>query len=228
MTLFAGNRGRYSGTAMADRSPLVFDGAFRARLAELMRWRRDLRRFRPYPVGDAFLERLIGLAALAPSVGNSRPWRFVEVTDATRRAAVRRDFEPCDAAALAAYAGEKARLYASLELAGRDRAPVQLAVFADFETSDGHGQATMPETPRCSVVGAITALWRAAGAHGVGVGRVSVLDSARLSAILEVPASWSLVTTLGLGHPEEEHAELELKRHGWQEGLDVGAFVVEP
>jgi len=34
------------------------------------------------------VERLLGLAALAPSVGLSEPWRFVLVESADRRAAI--------------------------------------------------------------------------------------------------------------------------------------------
>ena len=52
-----------------------FDAPFRARLEDLFRWRRDVRRFRAETVEDALIDELIGLAALAPSVGNSQPWR---------------------------------------------------------------------------------------------------------------------------------------------------------
>ena len=50
-----------------------FDADFLNRLEDLIRWRRDVRRFRPNPVDDALVTRLIGLAALAPSVSNSQP-----------------------------------------------------------------------------------------------------------------------------------------------------------
>src|SRR6516165_9999100 len=62
-----------------------FDAAFRARLRDLLLWRRDVRRFRPDPLPKDTLESLIELACLAPSVGLSQPWRFVIVEDAARR-----------------------------------------------------------------------------------------------------------------------------------------------
>ena len=63
-----------------------FDHAFRARLRDLLVWRRDVRRFRRDPLPGGTLEALIELACLAPSVGLSQPWRFVIVDDDARRA----------------------------------------------------------------------------------------------------------------------------------------------
>lgn len=212
---------------MTDDAPPRFDSAFRDRLAELFRWRRDVRAFRTDPVDAGLIDDLLGLAALSPSVGNSQPWRFVVVEDSRLRAAVRRNFEECNREALADYAGERARIYATLKLSGLDRAPVHIAVFADEATVLGHGlgQKTMPETLRYSVVAAINSLWLAARAHGVGVGWVSILDPARLGAILEVPESWSLIAYLCIGYPEEEHTDPELDRRGWQKRQDAETFI---
>ncbi len=71
---------------------LEFDDAFRRRLRELLTWRRDVRRFRRDALPSGTLERLIGLACLAPSVGLSQPWRFVLVDKPACRAAVRANF----------------------------------------------------------------------------------------------------------------------------------------
>ena len=70
-------------------TPMDFDDAFRARLRDLLVWRRDVRRFRRDPLPRGTLERLIQLACLAPSVGLSQPWRFVIVDDPAHRAAIR-------------------------------------------------------------------------------------------------------------------------------------------
>jgi 5,6-dimethylbenzimidazole synthase len=198
--------------------PPRFDASFHRQLEQLFRWRRDVRRFREDVLDEALLDRLLALSLLAPSVGNSQPWRFVKVDDAARRAEVRRNFEACNRDALAALAGERAQVYARLKLSGLDRAPVHLAVFVDAETSLGHGlgRRTMPEMLAYSVVGAVHALWLAARAHGVGMGWVSILDPMRVRDILAVPRDWSLVAYLCLGWPEEEHLDPELERAGWQ------------
>ena len=198
--------------------PPRFDAAFRRQLEELFRWRRDVRRFRTDALEEGLVDRLIALALLAPSVGNSQPWRFVKVDDNERRLLVRHNFEACNSKALSAYYGEQAALYARLKLSGLERAPSQLAVFVDPATHLGHGlgRRTMPETLTWSVVGAVHALWLAARAHGVGLGWVSILEPGRVREILVVPETWALVAYLCLGYPEEEHLDPELERAGWQ------------
>jgi 5,6-dimethylbenzimidazole synthase len=205
-----------------------FDDEFRARLRDLMVWRRDVRRFRTNPLPAGTVDRLIATACLAPSVGLSQPWRFVIVDSPDRRRAVRDDFAASNAAALASYADEQAARYAALKLAGLAEAPAQLAVFADRTTETGHGlgRRTMPETAEYSVVAAITAMWLAARAEGIGMGWISILDPARITAILDVPESWRLVGYFCLGFPEAEHAEPELERAGWEERRPAGSFVL--
>ena len=211
-----------------DEIPL-FDAAFRARLKELFEWRRDVRRFRRDPVDGALIDEVIGLAALAPSVGFSQPWRFVKVDDPKRRAGVRENFRACNREALDDYHGERAKLYASLKLSGLEEAPVQIAVFCDETTTVGHGvgQKTMPETRRYSVVTAVHTLWLAARAHGLGVGWVSILEPEAVGAVLDVPADWTLVAYLCVGTPEEEHKDPELERCGWEDRQDFSDIVLE-
>ena len=82
-------------------TPPVFDEAFRAKLTELMVWRRDVRRFIPHkPVPPELVPELLQTAALAPSVGNSQPWRFVLVEESARRAKVIANFERANKEAL--------------------------------------------------------------------------------------------------------------------------------
>src|SRR5438045_9241197 len=85
-----------------------FDDAFRARLRELLVWRRDVRCFRRDPLPAGTLDRLIHLACLAPSVGLSQPWRFVIVEDAMPRPATRTNFERCHGDGLAAHTPHRA------------------------------------------------------------------------------------------------------------------------
>ena len=204
---------------MTDPGPLTrFDDGFRDGLERLLRWRRDVRRFRTDPLDPVLLDRLLDLADLAPSVGNSQPWRFVAVETPAARAAMRANFEAANADALAAQPGERRNLYASLKLAGLDRAPVQLAAFTDTGTAQGHGlgRRTMPQTLEHSTVMAVHTLWLAARATGIGIGWVSILDPERLCRDLAVPDNWRFTAYLCVGYPEEEHADPELERAGWQ------------
>ena len=205
-----------------------FDAAFRDRLVELLTWRRDVRRFRGDALPAGLLEHLLEIAALAPSVGLSQPWRFVLVEDAGRRAEVRANFERANASALAAYEGPEAQSYARLKLAGLDEAPVHLAVFADRGTAQGRGlgRRTMPEMIEYSAVTAIHTLWLAARAEGVGLGWVSILDPAAVSRSLDVPPDWSLVGYLCLGYPRESDDTPALERVGWERRNASASFLL--
>jgi 5,6-dimethylbenzimidazole synthase len=169
-----------------------FGADFRADLLDLFLWRRDVRRFKREPLLEGMLDRFLGLACLAPSVGLSEPWRFVVVESPERRQEIRACFESCNAIALKDQSGERASLYARLKLAGLDDAPCQFAVFADHT------------------------LWLAARAEGVGLGWVSIIDPSQVTAILDVPSSWTLIGYFCLGYPAEEHEDPILQREGWE------------
>jgi len=200
---------------------------FQSELRDLMRWRRDVRRFRTDPVDEALLRDCLDTFLLSPSVGLSEPWRVIRLRSAAARAAALANFSATNAEALAGYAGEKAMLYSTLKLSGMQDAPVQLAIFCDEATDKGAGlgAATMPETRRYSVVGAITHFWLAARARGLGVGWVSILDPVRLTEDLDLPREWALVGYLCVGWPVTTSDTPELELAGWE--TRRGALLVE-
>ncbi len=213
-------------------TPLVspeFDDAFRGHLHTLFRWRRDVRHFRTDPPPAGLRSRLIESCALAPSVGLSEPWRLVMVDDPSRRAAVRDNFVASNRQALQSVQAGRSALYASLKLAGLDRAPWQLAVFceADPVQGGGLGRQSMPETLAYSAVMAIHTLWLAARAEGVGLGWVSILDAGAMTAALDVPASWRFVAYLCMGYPAAEDDVPELERTGWETRGDPSVMIVQ-
>lgn len=192
-------------------------------LADILRWRRDVRHFRRDPVPEATLDRLKRALDCAPSVGNSRPWRFIRVEDAALRASVGVEFARCNAEAAATYSGERAAAYGRLKLAGVG-APVQFAVFTATDPTEGHrlGRLTMPETLRQSTAMAIHSLWLAARAENLGLGMVSILDPRRMERLFEVPEGWLFTAYLCLGWPEFTDDTPLLHREGWQKNLTTG------
>ncbi|WP_299425584.1 5,6-dimethylbenzimidazole synthase [uncultured Shimia sp.] len=196
-----------------------FTSAFRDDLQRLMRWRRDVRRFRTDPVDEALLRECLDTFLLAPSVGLSEPWRVIRVDSDQARAAALKNYEAANAEALTGYDGDRAALYANLKLSGMRESPVQLAIYCDDATAKGQGlgAATMPEMRRYSVVGAITQFWLTARSFGLGVGWVSILDPDQLNRDLDVPTDWSLVAYLCVGWPEELSDTPELAKVGWED-----------
>lgn len=215
-------------TAAAKKPAPKFDAAFRRRLRELLVWRRDVRRFLRDALPNGKIEELIALACLAPSVGLSEPWRFVIVEDDARRAAIRRNFELCNAQALAAQSRQRAARYARLKLAGLEDAPCHVAVFADRTTPQGHllGRRTMPEMTDYSAVTAVHTIWLAARAHGIGMGWVSILDAQTVAAILDVPAGWKFIGYFCLGYPQTADQIPELQRSQWERRGKPISFVI--
>ena len=78
-----------------------FSPTFREELADLMRWRRDVRRFRTDPVPEDLLARGLQAFTLAPSVGLSEPWRILRIQTPEARAACLANYRDCNAQALA-------------------------------------------------------------------------------------------------------------------------------
>lgn len=189
----------------------------------LFRWRRDVRHFRDEPVCPDLLKRLLEQTDTAPSVGLSQPWRWVYMRSPDMREAVRENFQASNADALAGQADDRKQRYASLKLAGLDRAPVHLADFCDEASQQGHvlGVQTMPEMRRYSCVCAIFQLWLSARAYGLGLGWVSILDADRLTQDLRVANDWHLIAYLCLGYPEADHDDPELQRAGWESRRSV-------
>ena len=196
----------------------VYSEGFRTELRDLMRWRRDVRRFRTDPVEAAVLDRCLSVFAFAPSVGLSEPWRLIRVETTVARTSAVQNFCQANASALAGYIDEKATLYAGLKLSGMREAPVHLALFCDDTTSKGAGlgAVTMPEARAYSVVGAITLFWLALRAEGLGLGWVSILDPKQLALDLDVPQHWRLIGYLCIGWPETSDQTPELERAGWE------------
>ncbi|QUS55010.1 5,6-dimethylbenzimidazole synthase [Pseudovibrio brasiliensis] len=203
--------------AFVEQGP-QFSEAFNQDFELLLKWRRDVRHFKQDMIDRETVEELLRLTDLSPSVGNSQPWRFIEVSQPSNREAVYLNFQQANAEALTGYKGERAESYAKLKLQGLTDAPLQFAVFCDLEPTQGAGlgRQTMPETLAYSCVSAINCLWLAARAKGIGVGWVSILNPDGVGKLFGVPDSWKFVAYLCIGYPIENNLTPELQRTGWQ------------
>lgn len=212
----------------AEPSAWAFPEADRGSLYRILEARRDIRRFRPDPVPDDVLERLLTAAHSAPSVGHSQPWRFVLVTDApTReRAAWMADRERLvQAAALTPDAG---RHLLDLQLEGIREAPLGVVVACDRRTpAQGVlGRASFEDTDLWSCACAIQNLWLAARAEGLGLGWVTLFDPHELSELLHLPDDVVPLGWLCLGWPDERPPDPGLERAGWSKRLPLADVVV--
>ena len=195
-----------------------FSDRFREELTLLMRWRRDVRRFKTDAISPEIVDALLTAANLAPSVGNAQPWRFIDIESDEARQKLIDNFSQANDHALQDYSGARASLYAQLKLAGLKEAPIIWAIFTEMEPEQGHGlgRKTMPETLHYSTVAAIQSLWLSARTYGVGIGWVSILDPEQIKVDLSIPDSWELTAVLCIGWPEENSETPELEKAGWE------------
>ncbi len=188
-------------------------------ILELLRWRRDVRHFRSDPLPGDSIETLMQAIALAPSVGNSRPWRIVRIKSDEIKEKIIANHGKANTAASLKYNDTERDEYQALKLAGLKEAPLQLAIFTDINPSAGRGlgRQTMPETLTYSTVIAIHQLWLIARTLNVGVGWISILNAQKLNETLKVDRSWQLTAYLCIGYPAYDDDTPELHRTGWQE-----------
>jgi nicotinate-nucleotide--dimethylbenzimidazole phosphoribosyltransferase len=190
----------------------------RAAVYRVIAERRDVRQgFLPDPVPDDVLARLLAAAHQAPSVGFSQPWDFIVITDRAQRervAALARRNRDQYAAGLPAA---RARAFGALKVESILDTPVNLAVTCDPTRGGRHtlGRHSQPETAGFSSVLAISNLWLAARAEGLGVGWVSFFGPRDLAAELGLPAHLEVVAYLCLGYVREFGSEPELAATGW-------------
>lgn len=187
-------------------------------LNEILRWRRDVRHFRADPIPEPIFDRLRAAMNLAPSVGNSRPWRVLQIKDKSLRCRVQEIFERCNREAATGYDEPARAEYVQLKLAGLREAPVHLAVFTETAPIEGRGlgRQTMPETLQFSTAMAIHTLWLVARAENIGLGWVSILDPQSILTLFDVPESWVFTGYLCLGYAESPEERPLLHRNGWQ------------
>ena len=188
--------------------------------------RRDIRSFRPDPIPDDVLARILDAAHHAGSVGFMQPWDFLAIKALETRTAVQALFERERQAAACFYDEPRRSEYLALKLEGIVEAPLNLCITCD-PTRGGEvlGRNSIPETDVYSTCCAVQNLWLAARAEGVGVGWVSILKTARLRAILGIPPHIIPVAYLCLGYVDAFPARPTLATAGWRQRLALHEVV---
>ncbi len=212
----------------ADPAGWAMPSAVRTGLHDVIAARRDVRRFRPDPVADEVLERVLGAAHAAPSVGHSQPWRFLLVRDpeVRDRAAILTDRERLRQAAQ--LEPDAARRLLDLQLEGVREAPLGVVVCCDRRTPAAGvlGRATFPDADLWSCAAAIQNLWLAARAEGLGMGWVTLFPPRELGELLHLPEGVVTLGWLCLGWPDERPPAPGLERAGWSRRLPLADVVL--
>jgi 5,6-dimethylbenzimidazole synthase len=217
-------------TMGAFQGTQTFSDDVRAAVYGTILSRRDVRgQFRPDPVPDAVLSRLLIAAHHAPSVGFMQPWSFIVIKSLETKTRIKALFEKAQAEATAMFAGEKRETYRNLKLEGIVESPVNLCITCDRDRAGPVvlGRTHFPQMDLYSTVCAVQNLWLAARAEGLGVGWVSILGESGLREELQLPDRVVPVAYLCLGYVSNFLSDPELETAGWRARLrldDLTAF----
>ncbi|GGL12338.1 5,6-dimethylbenzimidazole synthase [Mangrovihabitans endophyticus] len=189
------------------------------RLYDVIARRRDVRaQFTGAPVDPAALDRILGAAHAAPSVGLSQPWDFVLVRDAGVRRAFHAHVQGEREVFAATLSGDEAARFARIKIDGILESSLSLVVTYDPQRGAPAvlGRHAIADAGLYSVCLAIQNLWLAATAESLGVGWVSFYREDFLRDLLGIPPGVRPVAWLCLGPVTHLEASPDLERHGWR------------
>jgi nitroreductase len=188
---------------------------------QAIRRRRSIRRFRPDPVPDGYVEKILDMARWAMSGANAQPWEFVVVRD---RGTIDRMADAWFGPRMEAYSIEQTRVeglrHHQLSTApsspGFKDAPVLILVLGDNRTYQATILATNYITMECgpnsiylkNIANATQYLCLAASVLGLGAQWLSV-DSVwaqSVKELLDVPAILDIHAIVPVGYPAYEPA----------------------
>jgi nicotinate-nucleotide--dimethylbenzimidazole phosphoribosyltransferase len=195
----------------------AFSAEERAGLYRAIYWRRDIRNYRPDPVPDEVLWRILEAAHQAPSVGLMQPWDFMVLRDRALRQVIYEHFRGVNERASRVYADDKASSYRALKLQGILDAPLNLLVTCDRRRGGPHvlGRFTMRHMDEYSTCLAVQNLWLAARAEGIGVGWMSLMEPQFVANCLGLPTDVLPLAYLTMGYPVSFPSEPLLQATGW-------------
>ena len=164
---------------------------------EAIKTRRSIRKYKPDPVTDEDLQKVLEAAHWAPSWANTQCWRFIVVSNPDIKAQV---------------AGTLMKVQFSDDLiknAATDaiaQAPVLIVACAQKGIA-GYNRDGTPVTDKddwllFDVALSIQNLTLAARALGMGTVIVGAFDAEKAAEILDVPDGYTVVTMTPLGYPD--------------------------
>jgi nitroreductase len=166
---------------------------------EIFGKRQSVRRYKPDPIPEEHLRRILDAARRAPTSGNQQPWRFLVVRDKTKIERMRsRCLERVEARLKDVPAGERdARLEkARASMAGYFSAPVYVVVLTD-------SQSMYPSYNQHD--GPLAAGYLCLAARALGYGTVYITDSIPdevTREVLAIPERYQRVCITPIGLPD--------------------------
>jgi nitroreductase len=145
---------------------------------EAIETRRSIRKYKPEPIPDGDLKKILEAARLAPSAGNRQPWRFVVVRDAETKRKM----------------GEAARNQTWISDAG--------TVVAALAMPKDHPEVYARWVER-DVMTAVEHMVLAAWSLGYGTCWIGAFHEDRVKELLGIPEDMTVINLLPIGVPDQ-------------------------
>ena len=207
---------------------MIFSDQERETVYKAIYNRRDVRgQFKPDPIPEEVLSRIILAAHHAPSVGFMQPWDFIIVRSQEVKEHIKEGFKVAHQEAAEMFHGEKRDIYKSLKLEGITEAPVGICITCDRARTGPVviGRTANPEMDLYSSVCAVQNLWLAARAENLGVGWVSIIHHDALREALNMPENVMPIAYLCIGYVTFFHDKPELEKAGWLPRADINSLI---
>lgn len=153
--------------------------------------RRSVRKFKPAPVPDDVLLKMLEAARFAPSWANTQCWRFIVVKEKETRAKIAEAFPPRNPG------------FSSLMTA-----PIVIVAFAEkFKSGFYKGEASTNKSEYWYMFDVALALQNmvlTAWEKGLGSVYLGLFDANKVAAALNIPADYEVVAIVPFGYPDEE------------------------
>jgi 5,6-dimethylbenzimidazole synthase len=188
-------------------------------LYETIHRRRDVRgQFTGEPIPTVVLERVLGAAHAAPSVGLTQPWDFILVEDIGTRKAFHEHVQAERAEFAASLDRDRASLFKDIKIEGVLESSLSIVVTYDPERGQPAvlGRHTIDRAGLYSTCLAIENLWLSATAEQLGVGWVSFYREPFVAELLSIPGSIRPVAWLCVGPVTHLESTPDLERHQWR------------
>ena len=190
--------------------------------------RRDVRsQFKPDPIPDDVLARILQAAHHAPSVGFMQPWNFLVIKSPDVKQQIHTAFTQANEEAAKMFDQEKQQSYRALKLEGILEAPINLCITCDRSKAGPVvlGRTHIKTMDLYSSVCAVQNLWLAARAEGVGVGWMSIIKEEAFHSILGIPQEVVPIAYLCMGYVSHFNKKPELETAKWRERLPLSEQV---
>ncbi len=181
-------------------------------LLELFKNRRSTRKFKPEPVPDDYIDKIIEAARWAPSAANSQPWEFIVVKKLELKTRIIELLEEANQSVKKVEAVREPELRFKWGAAGYARAPVFIILCGDPRTREAYPLNTMlvRGSSHFTTSMAICFLYMTLAAESLGLGAqwVSAIAYPYVQTLtkdlLNVPQELEFYDMLALGYSDLE------------------------